>query len=202
MCRPKSNWEISTEFHGHECLGLAIGFRQALLALEFLGVKRAKDEELLAIVETDACGVDAVQVLTGCTLGKGNLIYKDAGKQALTLANRRTGKAVRIVLKPDAISEDEKFSALRSKIAANTASEKEKAEWDEVQKERVKSFLNAPSEKLFRIKEVEMPPIERARLFKTVVCSKCREPFAETKARLADGQIVCGDCYKDYSRGW
>jgi len=37
-----------------------------------LGENRAEDEEIVAVVETDACGADAIQVRTGCTFGKGN----------------------------------------------------------------------------------------------------------------------------------
>ncbi|ADY57365.1 formylmethanofuran dehydrogenase subunit E region [Syntrophobotulus glycolicus DSM 8271] len=202
MCRPKSKWEMSIEFHGHECMGLAIGYQESLLAMRALGVTRAEDEELFAIVETDACGVDAVQVVTGCTLGKGNLIYKDAGKQALTLANRKDNKAVRVIMKPDAMAEDKAFSELRQKIVSHSASEEELARWQTIQKKRTADFLNSPPESLFNLYEVPMPVIEKARLFKTVVCAKCHEPFAEAKARLVDGQIVCGDCYCGYTRGW
>ena len=46
------------EFHGHTCPGLAIGFQAARTLMERLGVKKAPDEELVAIVETDACGAD------------------------------------------------------------------------------------------------------------------------------------------------
>lgn len=70
-------FEKAVEFHGHVCPGLAIGYRAAELGIEALACGRDTDEELVAIVENDACGVDAVQVVTGCTLGKGNLILKD-----------------------------------------------------------------------------------------------------------------------------
>ena len=73
-------WEKCVDFHGHECPGLAIGFKVALGAIEELGLKFSQDEELLCITENDACGVDAVQVITGCTMGKGNLMYKATGK--------------------------------------------------------------------------------------------------------------------------
>ena len=46
---------------------------------------RAADEEIVAVVETDMCGVDAIQFLTGCTFGKGNLIHRDWGKKRLFL---------------------------------------------------------------------------------------------------------------------
>ena len=70
-------------FHGHSCPGLAIGYRMSNAALSFLSDSRAKDEEIVAIVENDACGVDALQCLSGCTFGKGNLIFKDYGKNSM-----------------------------------------------------------------------------------------------------------------------
>ena len=69
-------WEKCVAFHGHSCPGLAIGFRAAELAMDYLGLNDpAVDEEVVCVTENDACGVDAVQVLTGCTLGKGCLLY-------------------------------------------------------------------------------------------------------------------------------
>jgi formylmethanofuran dehydrogenase subunit E len=76
-------FEDIVEFHGHVCPGLALGYRVSMFALKELG-ERALDEELVAIVENNSCAVDAVQVITGCTFGKGNLIFKDYGKQVYT----------------------------------------------------------------------------------------------------------------------
>ena len=92
------------EFHGHICPGLAIGFQAARILMARLGASRAPDEELAAIVETDACGADAIQVMTGCTFGKGNLILKNYGKHAFSLADRKRGKAFRACLRPDALA--------------------------------------------------------------------------------------------------
>src|SRR3972149_9497969 len=74
------------EFHGHICPGLAVGYKAAKAGMAWLEENHAEDEELVALVETDACGSDAIQVLTGCTFGKGNFFYRDYGKQAFTLA--------------------------------------------------------------------------------------------------------------------
>jgi formylmethanofuran dehydrogenase subunit E len=68
---------------------------------------RSEDEEIVAIVENDACYVDAVQVLTGCTFGKGNFIYKDNGKMVLTLLSRKTGQGIRVAMRPGAFAPDE-----------------------------------------------------------------------------------------------
>src|SRR3990172_5095832 len=85
------------EFHGHICPGLVLGYRVSMLALKELG-ERAIDEELVAIVENNSCAVDAVQVMTGCTFGKGNLIFRDYGKQVYTFIKRPSGRSVRIVV--------------------------------------------------------------------------------------------------------
>jgi formylmethanofuran dehydrogenase subunit E len=78
--------EDIAEFHGHTCPGLAIGYRVSRYALEALG-GRSEDEELVAVVENDSCAVDAVQVMTGCTFGKGNLIFHDYGRGPLRGSN-------------------------------------------------------------------------------------------------------------------
>jgi formylmethanofuran dehydrogenase subunit E len=57
--------EQNISFHGHTCPGIGIGIRAVILALErFSGYD---PENLVAVVETDKCGVDAIQILTGCT---------------------------------------------------------------------------------------------------------------------------------------
>jgi formylmethanofuran dehydrogenase subunit E len=73
----KTLWERVVDFHGHECIGLASGYRVAEAAMDALGDGRDIDEEMVAVVENDSCAVDAIQVVTGCTLGKGNLIFRD-----------------------------------------------------------------------------------------------------------------------------
>ena len=52
----------------------------ATAAMNELDSIRAEDEEIVAIVENDACGVDALQCVSGCTFGKGNLPSVFSGK--------------------------------------------------------------------------------------------------------------------------
>src|SRR3990170_551824 len=113
------------EFHGHVCPGLAIGFQAARILMERLGVRKAPDEELVTIVETDACGADAIQVMTGCTFGKGNFIFRNYGKHAFSLLDRRKGKGVRVCLRPDALQMDSESLSLSKKVQKDEASEKE-----------------------------------------------------------------------------
>lgn len=57
----------------------------------------------MAIVETDMCGVDTIQFMTGCTFGKGNLVHRDHGKNAYTFVRRSDGRAVRVSIRADAV---------------------------------------------------------------------------------------------------
>ena len=88
----KELWEKCAAFHGHECGGLTIGYKAALYAIKLLELDAEKagkgcfstDEELVCICENDACGVDAIQVILGCSIGKGNLLFHITGKQAFS----------------------------------------------------------------------------------------------------------------------
>ena len=85
---PQELIDQALTFHRHWCPGLVLGIRAAAYALQELGA--AGDEEIVAVTETDMCAVDAVQALTGCTFGKGNLVFKDRGKVAFSFSAEAT----------------------------------------------------------------------------------------------------------------
>ena len=85
----KELWNRCVEFHGHQCPGLAIGYKVCEAARVTMGITFSYDEEIVCVTENDACGVDAVQVITGCSMGKGNLLYRGTGKQAFTFFKRK-----------------------------------------------------------------------------------------------------------------
>lgn len=176
MCLDKELWNKCVAFHGHECPGLAIGFRACEAAREKLGISFSKDEEVVCVTETDACGVDAIQVITGCTIGKGNLIYRDRGKQAFSFFVRSTGESIRIVLKP--------------------------TDKEMTREEKQRYLLEAPIDELFEFKRPNFELPERARIFRSIMCESCGELTAEHRVRIMEGKIVCLDCFKEYSRGW
>ncbi len=119
-------------FRGHFCPGLAVGIRAAQWAIEEMG--KASDEEIVAVVETDMCGVDAIQFLTGCTFGKGNLIHKDFGKNAFTFYRRRDNKSARLVARPDIFGESGPIlKDFFRKMQQEGLTEKEEKTWQESQ---------------------------------------------------------------------
>lgn len=169
-------WEKCVEFHGHECPGLAIGFKASEAIINKMNIDFSVDEEIVCVTENDACGVDAVQVITGCSMGKGNLIYRQTGKQAFSFFNRKNGEKLRMILKSF------------------------KGDMD--RKERQEYILKSNPEEIFEfsIPKYDLP--NTARIFNSIDCEVCGETAPEHKIRLNDGKKVCLDCFDDYSRGW
>ncbi len=163
--------EETIDFHGHNCPGLTIGIRAAELAIQHLDIQG--DEAIVCVTETDMCGVDAIQYLTGCSFGKGNLIHKDYGKSAFTFYNRLTQKGFRAVFINDfARGENDKNI-------------------------RIKRLLDADLKDLFTIQEVDAPPARPARILKSIPCSDCNEMTMESRIRLFDGKKLCIPCFKE-----
>ena len=94
----------TAEIHGHFCPGSALGVMSAVWGLSQLGLDSSFSdglEELMAIVEINACFVDGVQAVSGCTLGNNALVYRDLGKHAVTFALRGRETGVRVRVRPD-----------------------------------------------------------------------------------------------------
>ncbi|MDK2973757.1 MAG: formylmethanofuran dehydrogenase subunit [Methanofollis sp.] len=198
------SYEDAIRFHGHLCPGITFGYRAAGIAMDRTGSVRAPDEELITIVENDACGVDAFQVVTGCTVGKGNLILRDLGKNAWTLINRTTGKAVRITTRPafsiDAIDPD--FLPLRERAHGDDATPEDRTAYEEHLHAVCNEILTRPADEIFSISEVQPAVPEKARIFRSRICAICGEAVAESRVRMKDGRIVCIPCAGEYTRGW
>jgi formylmethanofuran dehydrogenase subunit E len=171
MQAPMTYDEI-VRFHGHRCPGLAIGYRMATAAMDALLALRAEDEEIVAIVENDACGVDALQCVTGCTFGKGNLIFHDYGKPVYTLYARSSGEGVRVLFHGDGVPE-----GLREDRPAFER-------W----------LLSALAERMLSVTRVSIEEPPRARIRGSIRCDGCGEPVMETRVRPIDGRHLCIPC--------
>jgi formylmethanofuran dehydrogenase subunit E len=181
-------------FHGHICPGLSLGYVAGKAALNWIKETHAPDEEVVAIVENDSCFVDAIQVLTGCTFGKGNFIYKDYGKMALTLLSRRTNSGVRLSLLPGAFSPDDKQMALRQKVMQGQADETEKKLFQEFHRQRSRNIVESPVEKLFTVNPIEGNIPDKARIAHSEPCARCGEPTMVTKLVEVNGGRICRGC--------
>ncbi|MDU9375821.1 hypothetical protein McpSp1_04000 [Methanocorpusculaceae archaeon Sp1] len=183
-------------FHGHVCGGLALGYKACELAAKELGLDFSEDEEIVALTETDSCTVDAIQVLFGCTAGKGNLFVNNWGKTAFSFYRRDNNTSIRLVAIPDAVPKDPRMNELRPKIMRGDATESEDVEYHHLVHEHVDQILSIPAEKLFEIKETTLPLPSEASIYYNVMCSVCGEHVAEGRAKQVDGKYVCIPCQK------
>ena len=183
------------DFHGHLCPGLSLGYQAAMAGMEWLSARRAEDEEVVAIVETDACGCDAIQVVTGCTFGKGNFLYRDYGKHVFTFFSRQTGKGVRIARKPENDNPvDPEHRELLAKIRQGTASDEERGRFRAKHENASKKVLDKRPEELFSITEITVPIPEKARIEPSINCARCGEPTMSTKLMEKNGDKICRGC--------
>jgi formylmethanofuran dehydrogenase subunit E len=187
------SYEAAVAFHGHSCPGLALGYRAAVAAMTRLDRDRAPDEEIVAIVENDSCAVDAIQVVTGCTFGKGNLIFRDIGKRVYTFCARESGASVRVVENYLPFSSPG-FIELRSAASSSTASEAQKREFQALLRHSIDDILEAPEETVLAVRDARVPVPPRARLFKSLSCSRCGESVAEPRAVNTPLGPCCADC--------
>ena len=167
-------WKDCVAFHGHECGGLTIGYKASLYAIKLLNLEFSADEQVVCITENDACGVDAIQVMLGCSVGKGNLLFHIVGKSAYSFYNRKTKKSVRLVLKPkpEGMTKEESFAY----------------------------YQNCEPEDMFTVKETTISLPEQARLFDAYICDRCGEVTGSHWIHLSNGQKLCSDCYTRYNR--
>lgn len=167
-------WDRCAAFHGHVCPGLTIGYRAALYAVKLLGLTFSQDEQVVCITENDACGVDAIQVILGCSVGKGNLLFHMRGKQAFSFYERSSGRSVRLVLKekPRRMTREESFDYYQS----------------------------CADEEMFDVKETTIAIPAEAKIFDSYTCECCGESTGANWIRLSGGKKLCLDCYESYDR--
>ncbi|RJP70889.1 MAG: formylmethanofuran dehydrogenase [Candidatus Abyssobacteria bacterium SURF_17] len=192
------SFEEAARFHGHICPGLAIGYRVATTAMHLLGVARPHDEELVAVVENDTCAVDAIQVVTGCTFGKGNLVFKDYGKGGFSFFSRDRGKAIRVRYRefpflPDA--EGERMEQLKRKVHfENSATEAERQEYGKLREKLIQHILSGSAEDFLAWRPVSEEPPSPARIRPSITCENCGEQVMQTRIRKVGGQNLCIPC--------
>ena len=167
-------WEKCVDFHGHACGGLRIGYAAACYAMKLLNIGFSDNEQVVCISENDACGVDAIQVLLGCSIGKGNLLFHMTGKQAFSIYHRPTGNSIRLVLKPKPL--------------------------DMTPEESKRYYFNRTPEELFDAMPTRIPMPCPAKNFDSYNCECCGEKTGANWIRLVGGKKICLDCCEQYDR--
>ncbi|MEW6427877.1 MAG: FmdE family protein [Thermodesulfobacteriota bacterium] len=188
------SFEEVVAFHGHSCPGLAMGYRAAVVAMAALDVARPEDEDLVAVVENSSCAVDGIQMVAGCTLGKGNLIFLDHGKQVYTFHDRTGGKGVRLAVHWPGVGESESeqqawqryIDGDRSAAVAKTVAD--------LKRKKIDAILTAEAAALFSLAEPALPVPPPARIHPSLTCADCGEKVMASRAATVDGRILCIPC--------
>lgn len=191
---PENIINDAVKFHGHRCPGLMIGIRASEIALREFPDTVAPD--LMAVVETDSCGVDAIQSILSCTYGKGNLIHRDLGKMAFSFFDRTGNKGIRVVLKSDAKGETgEGLWALMKKMSEGSADDNERSQIAELRKKIEDRYFSLPIEEMFDIYNLKQIPPRHARILDSLKCENCGEMTMESRTRRLMGKTLCISCF-------
>ena len=166
--------EIAKEFHGEICPGIVMGTRMTITGLRELGMDPLKkNHDLIVYVEIDRCAADAIQAITGVSLGRRTLKLMNQGIFAATFVDTKLKKAVRI--------------SLLQKWPDNPQGLMEFG----------KIMRNASDDELFRIHEVRVtiPPEEKPGFpTRKNTCFRCGEQIMDGKEVIIDGASVCKNC--------
>jgi formylmethanofuran dehydrogenase subunit E len=167
-------------FHGHLCPGQVLGVRMTLAGCRALGIDdpRRAGKRLVVLVEIDRCATDAIQALTGVSLGKRTLKHVDHGKMAATFADTVTGEAVRVVARDDA----------RALAAAVVPGEPDR------RRAQTAAYRTLPEDRLLRLERVVVDPgwLDRRRV--RVACAQCGEGVNYEREVRAGGRVLCRAC--------
>jgi formylmethanofuran dehydrogenase subunit E len=172
----------STSTHGHHCAGQVLGVRMAMAGCREINIDEPRGcKKLIVYVEMDRCATDAVQAVTGCSLGKRTLKFLDYGKMATTFVNTETGKAVRVLARDDA-------RLLAPRYSQNATNPRE------AQKQ---AYAVMPEDELFSIRpatidipEENMPGFRGTRVY----CDSCGEGINLRREVRQGGRTLCIPC--------
>ncbi len=173
--------------HGHICAGQILGLRLAIHGLELLGLDDptgAHRKRLITFVEIDRCVTDAVQVVTGCRMGKRALKFRDFGKAAATFCDLQQDRAVRVAALESAKA---RAAELYPGIAGRNA-------------QQMAAYREMPAHDLFssawvrvRIDPEDLPGYKGPR----VSCAGCGEGISFGRQVDKGGLVLCRSCAGD-----
>jgi len=180
----EKNLEESVKVHGHLCPGQVLGVRMSLLGLREIGIHDPKGKDrksIIVYVEMDRCATDAIQSVTGCSLGKRSMKYLDYGKMAATFLNTKTGKAVRIIAR--------EASRLKAKELF--------PEIENTYTGQLEAYKVLPDDELFDRMDVHVnvrPEDMPGRPLRRVRCDSCGEHVQDMREVCRDGGVFCVPC--------
>lgn len=193
----KEYLEVGLKFHGHKCPAMPMGLRAGLAAMKVLGVERSQDKELFVEAETGkghaaGCFLDGVMTATGCTYGKSNIQKLYYNKMAFTLIDAKSGRAVRVSLKPEFFEKALGSPFVQERKKGVPPQDIPPAITDPL----VERILNLPESEFLNISDVFQKDLKKGSAnFEVKRCAKCGEAvFTDKLITAPDGQMLCIPC--------
>jgi formylmethanofuran dehydrogenase subunit E len=170
--------------HGHLCPGQVLGVKMSMLGLREIGITDPKGKDrksIIIFVEMDRCATDAVQSVTGCSLGHRTMKFMDYGKMAATFVNLVTGKAVRVIAREESRQKaKEYFPETENKYEA-----------------QLEAYKIMPDGELFDMMEVHVkinPEDMPGRPLRRIRCDSCGEHVQDLREVHRAGNVLCRPC--------
>lgn len=193
----KDYLEVGLQFHGHKCPAMPMGLRAGLAAMKALGVERSKDKELFVESETGkghaaGCFLDGIMTATGCTYGKSNIQKLYYNKMAFTLIDAKTGRAVRVSLKPEFFEKAVNSPFVQERKKGVPPQDIPAA----ITNPLVERILGLPESDFLMISDIFRKEVKKgAANFEVKRCAKCGEAvFTDKLTTAADGKLLCIPC--------
>jgi len=176
--------EESVRVHGHLCAGQVLGVRLAMLGLRLIGIEDPKGRDrksFMVYVEIDRCATDAIQSVTGSSLGKRSLRWVDYGIMAATFLNLKSGEAYRVVAREDARELSKTYlSGIMDKY-----------------RRQLEAYRMMSDAELFDVRKVRVsvPPEDMpGRPMRRVRCEACGDWVQDAREIPVDGKTLCRAC--------
>lgn len=190
-------FETGLKFHGHKCPAMPMGLKAGLAAMNALSVERSQDKELYVISETGkghaaGCFLDGIMTATGCTYGKSNIEKLYYNKMAFTLIDQKTGRSVRVSLKPDFFEKALSSPFVQQRKAGVPPQDIS----PDIANPLVDKIIGLTDDMFLEIGEIETVEIKKGKgEFETKRCDSCGEVTFVNKLRLTpEGKTVCIPC--------
>jgi formylmethanofuran dehydrogenase subunit E len=184
-------YEELAAFHGCRCPEIALGVRFVMAARSHLTA--APDVPLLVHSEGTGCLVDALQHLTGATVGNGRLVHHNYGKLAAVfwLAGTGPGIRVRAAERNPAYLEPDVWDAAHQQHSFPSSPRFDR---DMIQS-TVTAILNAAPQDLLDLQEIPVPAADEVPLVRFEPCTKCKEMVRRHRLFNHDGIRMCDPCH-------
>jgi formylmethanofuran dehydrogenase subunit E len=182
------------DFHGHLCPDLLIGCRAANLALEKLKAADELHNGLFVTAQNRTSAIDAIQCLTGCTLGNQRLRLQDNGKHTYTFTSCSSGRAVELKLKSLSFKNEDQYFALEKKAEQDVVTIQEVSRMQAIMDTWVQWLSSRADAELFRIVEHREEPPRPEACNRYVTCRRCGDPVQVSRIIVQNGIECCRSC--------